>query len=215
MPSLAIGLVELALAFVLWPFVFMFAILGHAWLAVQQLLRSGRSRSPPPKSVFITGGTAGIGEALALEYAKSGGSRMAIALSGRNVQRLQTVAEACRKLGALVQTRAIDVTDADAMRRFLEEFDAEHPIDLVIANAGVTENTIGAKSDIVRATREVFAINVDGVFNTVLPLIERMRARRSGQIAIVASVAGFGPLTGNVAYSASKAAVRVWGQGEE
>ena len=56
------------------------------------------------------------------------------------------------------------------------------------------------------------AVNVDGVFNTVEPLVGRMIARRRGQIAVVSSLAGFIGLPYSASYNASKAAVRVWGE---
>jgi short-subunit dehydrogenase len=60
--------------------------------------------------------------------------------------------------------------------------------------------------------RSTFAINVDGVFNTVEPLVGRLMERRSGQIAIMSSLAGFIGLPQAASYNASKAAIRVWGE---
>jgi len=62
-------------------------------------------------------------------------------------------------------------------------------------------------------TRELFDVNVYGLLNTVLPALERMRPRRSGQIALVSSMAGFRGFPGAEAYCATKAAVRVYGEG--
>ena len=62
------------------------------------------------------------------------------------------------------------------------------------------------------AARRVLAANIDGVVNTVQPLIPPMRRRRRGQIAIMSSLAGFRGLPGSAAYCASKAAVRVYGE---
>src|SRR5690606_17043750 len=66
--------------------------------------------------------------------------------------------------------------------------------------------------------RRIMSVNVDGVFNTVLPAIGHMMGRRPGpdgwrgQIAIMSSLAGFRGFPGAPAYCASKAAVRVWGE---
>ena len=60
--------------------------------------------------------------------------------------------------------------------------------------------------------RQTMAVNVDGVFNTVEPLVGRMMARRRGQIAVMASLASFIGLPQAASYNASKAAVRVWGE---
>jgi NAD(P)-dependent dehydrogenase (short-subunit alcohol dehydrogenase family) len=83
---------------------------------------------------------------------------------------------------------------------------------LVIANAGVSESTMKLEREIEAATRALFATNVDGVFNTILPLLGAMKERRAGQIVLMSSLAATGPLPGSVAYSATKAAVRVYGE---
>ena len=67
-------------------------------------------------SIVITGASSGIGEALALDYAAPG---IALALSGRDAQRLQAVAEACRVKGAIVDAGQVDVADRAAMAAWL------------------------------------------------------------------------------------------------
>jgi short-subunit dehydrogenase len=87
------------------------------------------------------------------------------------------------------------------------------PVDLLIANAGISGGTGGHQGETPDQTLSIFSVNLVGVLNTVLPAIEGMRARRRGQIAIMASLAGFRGLPSAPAYCASKAAVRVWGEG--
>jgi len=89
---------------------------------------------------------------------------------------------------------------------------AAPPGSWVIANAGVSEETVGLERDIVGATRAVFSANVDGVFNTVLPLIPAMKERRAGRIVLMSSLASTAAMPGAVAYSASKAAIRTYGE---
>ena len=60
--------------------------------------------------------------------------------------------------------------------------------------------------------RAIFAVNLDGVLNTVLPLLPAMQQRGRGQIAIMSSLASFRGFPGAPAYCASKAAVRFWGE---
>lgn len=123
------------------------------------------------------------------------------------------MAEECEANGATVVTHIGDVTDKDGLRAFIDEQDDEQEIDLVIANAGVSEQTVGLQTDIVAATRALFAVNVDGVFNTILPLVERMKERRTGQIAIMSSLSGFGGIPSMTSYAASKNAVRAYAHG--
>lgn len=169
---------------------------------------SAVQRIKHPHHILITGASSGLGAALAIAYSHDDA---VIAITGRNAQRLEEVATSCRARGAHVMTGAIDVRDAGALKDFITAFDDAYPIDLAIANAGVSATTSGADSELERE-RAVFDINVNGVINTVHPLIERMSARGAGQIAIMSSLASFRHLPTAPAYSASKAAVRVYGE---
>lgn len=167
-----------------------------------------RTPVPAPRSILITGASSGIGAAMAAAYAGDG---VTLALSGRNAGRLEEVAAACRARGAEVSTARMDVTAREEMADWIGEREAACPLDLVIANAGVSAGMGGGgESDL--QTRQILATNVDGVMNTVLPALGPMRARGQGQIAIVSSLAAFRGFPGAPAYCASKAAVRVWGE---
>ena len=162
-----------------------------------------------PRAILITGASSGIGEALALVYAAPG---VFLALLGRDETRLSAVAAACRARGADVSICAGDVTHGAGLGAFIETIDQQHPLDLVIANAGVSAGTEGG-SESAAQTRRVLSVNVDGVLNTVLPVLPRMAARRRGQIALMSSLAGFRGFPGSPTYCASKAMVRIWGEG--
>ena len=88
-----------------------------------------------PRHVLITGASSGIGAALAREYAAPG---VRLALFGRDEGRARAVAEDCRAKGALVACILVDVTDPEAMADAVGLVDDAHPLDLVIANAGVS-----------------------------------------------------------------------------
>lgn len=164
--------------------------------------------TPALKSILITGASSGIGEALARAYAEPG---RFLALSGRNARRLEAVAKACRGFGAKVEATNIDVAEKRQMADWIGQIDAKHPIDLVIANAGTSAGT-GGRGESEEQARDIFAINLAGVLNTVWPLIDPMRNRSQGQIAIVSSLAAFRGIPGTPAYSASKSAVKSWGE---
>lgn len=160
-------------------------------------------------SIVITGASSGIGEALALDYAGPG---VALALTGRDAQRLEAVAQACRSKGATVMASAIDVVDRDALAAWLTAFDDAHPVDLILANAGISIDKDNSSLDDFSVIRKTLDVNVGGVLNTVEPLMSRLIARKGGQIAIVSSLASFIGLPYSASYNASKAAVRVWGE---
>jgi len=160
------------------------------------------------KNIAITGASSGLGAALARHYAAPG---ITLHLQGRNLARLEQVASMCREREATAYTSIIDVTDSAAMNAWLIEADKITPIDLIIANAGVSAGTGGGTEDTAQVKR-IFATNVDGVLNTVQPLLENMVSRKRGQIAIISSLAGIRALPSCPAYSAAKAAVRYYGE---
>ena len=162
-----------------------------------------------PTSILISGGSSGIGAALARAYASEG---VSLALTGRDEERLAHSAQACRDLGADVRTACLDVRERDAMRDWVHEVDDAAPLDLAIANAGVSGGT-GGEGESDEQRRHILDVNVDGVINTLAPSIGRMRVRRRGQVAVMSSLAAFRGFPGAPAYCASKACVRVWAEG--
>lgn len=116
------------------------------------------------KNVLITGATSGIGEALALYYAKNGAKNLFIC--GRNESRLTVVAQKCRQLGTIVYPEIIDVTNREQMKSWIEGCERIAPLNLVFANAGVA--TLQETDENIYNT---FNTNVNGVLNTVLPAI--------------------------------------------
>jgi short-subunit dehydrogenase len=161
-----------------------------------------------PKHIVITGASSGLGKALALHYATSG---VTLGLVGRHEGRLDYVANQCREKGANVLIGIVDVTDAVHLKSWMTSFDALYPIDLCIANAGVSAGT-GNGEENADQVKEIFDINVAGVVNTFYAVIEPMKQRKAGQIAVISSLAGWFGVPGAPAYNASKAAVRIFGQ---
>ncbi len=158
-------------------------------------------------AVLITGASSGIGAALAEAYAATGTT---LILTARNEDRLREVAARCEAKGARVHVASIDVREKEKLAAFIMAMDDATPIDVVIANAGISTGSMGG-GETVEAAETVFDVNVNGVVNTIHPLIERMKARGRGHIAIMSSLAGICALPSAPAYSASKAAVRVYG----
>lgn len=105
----------------------------------------------------------------------------------------------------------LDVTDEGALARaagdFVGRFGAP---DLVIANAGIATGTLSEDLSDVAKLRRVLDVNVVGLAATLAAFAPAMRRAGRGTLAGIASVAGFRGLAGNGAYSASKAAARLW-----
>lgn len=163
-----------------------------------------------PRNILITGASSGIGAALAEIYAAPG---VTLFLGGRDETRLADLAGRCKTAGAACQTAAIDVTDHVAMKAWVEACDAQGNLDLVVANAGISAGT-GFAGESPEQTRRIMETNVDGAFNTVLPVLPAMVARKRGQVAVMSSLASFRGFPGAPAYCASKATLRLWGEGQ-
>ncbi len=160
------------------------------------------------RHIFITGASSGLGAALAMHYAKPNN---VLYLCGRDSARLEAIAKNCAAKGAQVDCRALDVTNTQAMQDYVLYADEQTPLDLVIANAGISAGT-GGQGEGIAQTLAIFATNVTGVQNTVLPILPRMAQRGCGHVLIISSLASFISAPNQPAYCASKAAVRVWGE---
>jgi short-subunit dehydrogenase len=161
-----------------------------------------------PRHILITGASSGIGAALATGYAMPG---IHLSLQGRKQDRLLRIADLARERGAVVTTFIGDVTDKGAMADWIASCEQMAAIDLVIANAGISGGS--AKGESADQVQAIFATNVSGVFNTIQPVLPLMKKRKAGQIAIMSSLASFRGFSGAPAYCASKAAIRIYGEG--
>ncbi len=149
--------------------------------------------------IFITGGTTGIGWAVAKEYLDNGHE---VAVCGRSLDKLpQNWKATFSKLSAY----EVDVTDRETLHKAVNDF-AKGELDMMIANAG---RSVGSKSKVPQfsVARNIIEVNVIGVLNTFEVALEIMMPKKKGHLVAVASVAGMVGLPGAAAYSASKAAV--------
>ena len=158
-------------------------------------------RARPEDGVaFVTGASSGIGRAVALLLAARG---FIVAASARRAAELEALAAEDNRIFAFPG----DVADAARMAAITSAIEAAHgPIALAFLNAGVyvPAEREGFDAEIARRT---FAVNVGGTINCLGPLLEGMKARGRGQIAITSSLAGYGGIPGSIAYGASKAAL--------
>jgi short-subunit dehydrogenase len=163
-----------------------------------------------PRAILITGASGGIGGALARAYAGPG---VLLALTGRSAERLEACAQACRAAGAMIESAALDIADAAALGAWIESIDRAHPLDLVIANAGITGGLAGTfEGETPDDVRRIMGVNFGGVCNTLHPVIPAMRRRGRGQLALMSSLAALRGLPYSPAYCASKAALKAYGE---
>ncbi len=159
-------------------------------------------------NILITGASSGIGRALSRQYANAQNN---LFLCGRNKDRLQETKQICKDLKANVFLKVLDVTNKQDCKIWINKIEENYPLDLIIANAGISAGTSGGTESEDQIDL-IFKTNIDGVLNIVNPAIEKMKSRNSGQIALMSSLAGFRGLPSSPSYSASKSAVRVYGE---
>ncbi len=150
---------------------------------------------------WITGGGTGIGRELALRLAARGWT---VAVSGRRREPLDTVAD---EGGGHIHAFPLDVTDTAATARCAAAIAATlGPIDLAFLNAGKFEPFKSSEFS-TAPFEEMMKVNFLGVVNGIAAVLPAMRARGSGHVAIVASVAGYSGLPLAAPYAATKAAL--------
>jgi short-subunit dehydrogenase len=163
-----------------------------------------------PDAVLITGATGAIGAALAAAYAAPG---RALALQGRNELRLAEVARTCERLGATVETKALDVRDHGALTAWVDGVASRSAVGLAIVNAGAI-NVLKPDEHHERweDVERVLAVNVGAAIATVTALLPHMRRRGRGQVALMGSLLAWFGLPQAPAYCASKAALKIYGE---
>ncbi|MDQ1513093.1 MAG: 3-oxoacyl-[acyl-carrier protein] reductase [Microbacteriaceae bacterium] len=146
-----------------------------------------------PRTVLITGGNRGIGRAIAVAFAAAGHRVAVTARSGSGPEGVLTV--------------QADVTDAAAIDAAFWAVEAElGPVEVVVANAGITRDTL-----LMRMSDEDFdavvATNLGGTFRVVKRASKGMLRARFGRVILISSVVGLLGSAGQVNYAASKAAL--------
>lgn len=157
-----------------------------------------------PSVVIVTGASSGLGVELAYEAARR---NAIVVLVARREDRLQEVAQKVQQLGGTARVIAADISQESECCRVIETVLTEYGhIDVLFNNAG-RGNMARVEDTPTEQWHSMFAVNVDSVFWLTARALPSMRARNSGHIVAISSVAGrYGhPL--NAAYVAAKHAV--------
>ncbi|HEX6662323.1 MAG TPA: 3-oxoacyl-[acyl-carrier-protein] reductase [Gaiellaceae bacterium] len=148
------------------------------------------------KTALVTGGSRGIGRAIAFELAAAGARVTLSYRSGR-----EEAEEVAREAGAVALEA--DVSDPEAAKRLVE---AAGDLDILVNNAGLTRDGLIARmSD--EDWHDVIETNLGGVFHTCRAAVRGMMKRRSGSIVNISSIVGVHGNPGQTNYSASKAGI--------
>ncbi len=152
-------------------------------------------------SIWLTGASSGIGEALARELVRRGGRVAAFARRKERLDRLRD------ELGESLLVQVGDVTDRARVKEAVAEAqEAFGRIDVAILNAGIGDSLMFDEFDVDLIER-TFAVNVMGVVYGMDAVLPQMKERKSGTIVGISSPAGFRGLPTSGAYCASKAAL--------
>ena len=162
------------------------------------------------KTVLITGGSRGLGLALAREVASQGGR---VAICGRDDTSLQRAVDSLTRIGAEVLMVSCDVTRPESVADLMEQVHRHFgPIDVLVNNAGIIE--VGPAETMSLADyEEAMATNFWGMLYPTLAVLPEMRERGAGRIVNITSIGGKLGIPHLLPYSASKFAAVGFSQG--
>lgn len=155
------------------------------------------------KTALITGGSGGIGSAIAVALAKDG--HHVIVHSHSNPDKAVELAEEIRQSGGSASIVCFDLLDESAVQQFVANHEASG-IDILINNAGTHDDAVfpGMSRD---QWDNVLNVNLNGFFNITQPLVMPMIRKRWGRIVNISSISGITGNRGQVNYSAAKGAI--------
>lgn len=157
------------------------------------------------KSAIVTGGTRGIGKAIALSYAKNGAS---VVIFGTNEERAKETLEEMQKLAIdssqKFEYRLVDVSSHEAVQKSIDEIYVKFaPIDILVNCAGITRDTLLMRMS-EEQWDEVIDVNLKSAYNLCKAVVKHMVKARSGKIINITSVLGLTGSAGQVNYTSSK-----------
>lgn len=158
------------------------------------------------KIAWVTGGGSGIGQAAAVELAKSGAR---VVVSGRRTEALADTRRLIEQAGGQADAEAVDVTDRDAVERAAKAILSRHgEVDILVCCAGVNIPKRFLKDLVASEWDRVVAGNLDSALYCALAVLPSMRARRDGAVIIIGSFfARYQGYVGGAAYNAAKQAL--------
>jgi short-subunit dehydrogenase len=152
------------------------------------------------KTIWITGGSTGIGKALAVKFASKGWN---VAVSARREELLNELSDQYENISVF----PLDVTDKQKCAEVFDQIKKKYEdIDICFFSTG-TWNPKKEKEIDVEQIEEVFKINFFGTVNTIKAVEQYFRDRGKGTITIVSSIAGYRGLPNSTGYGPSKSAL--------
>lgn len=154
------------------------------------------------KRALVTGASGGIGEAIALQLAEDGYE--VIVHANTNLAKVEQLANQIQTKGGKARAITFDVTDNQQSRETLEALAEEQAVQILVNNAGVTEDMLLAAMTY-EQWHKVTSVSLDGFYNVTQPLMMPMLRERWGRVINISSVTGILGNAGQVNYATAKA----------
>lgn len=149
----------------------------------------------------VTGGSAGIGRAIAFALGQRGAK---VAICSRTAKHVTKTVQELQQASITAVGTACDVSEPKDVERFAAFVHEKlGPVDVLVNNAGLG-HFVNVEEMTLEQWDETFAVNLRGVFLMTRAFLPDMRERKRGDIVNIASLAGRNPLAGGAAYAASK-----------
>lgn len=155
------------------------------------------------KTALITGGSRGIGKAIALRFAREG-AQIALVYAGNQSAAQETLSQ-LEELGVQARAYCCDVSDFEATRELTQQVLSDFGgVDILVNNAGIVRDglLLSMKEE---DLNRVLDINLKGAFHTIRHLYSHFMRKRSGRILNISSVVGLNGNAGQSSYAAAKA----------
>ncbi len=153
------------------------------------------------QTAVVTGGAAGIGEAIVRRLSAAGAT---VAVADLNLQAATEVAQSLPS-GFAVQ---VDITNSASVKHAFDEIFSKRPrVEILVNNAGIAGRAVPLWEQTEDDWQQIIAINMGGVFHCCRAVVQHMRQNKYGRIVNIASIAGKEGNPNMTGYSATKAGV--------
>lgn len=162
------------------------------------------------KNIWVTGASSGIGEALAIEFAKLGAN---LILSSRNEEKLKDVAGKCQDIGAKTLIAPLDLEQNDSILKAVVYVLSVFPkIDILVNNGGISQRSLAVETP-VSIDRKIMETNFFGAVTLTKAVLPALISEGGGNIVVISSVTGKFGFPMRTAYCASKHALQGFFEG--
>lgn len=161
------------------------------------------------RTVLITGASSGLGRSLSIAYSAP---NTTLYLSGRNAQALAQTRHLCEEKGASVFTHTFDISDLESLQHYASGISC--PIDLIIANAGVSGgNRIDGTPESLDTIETLIDVNLKAPIQLTRLFIPQLISQGHGRLVYISSVQALRGMPQSPTYCATKSGIKAYTEG--